>query len=183
MKKYLVCIVVVLTIFVVGPVCMSVQAEDEQFVQEILADIEENYASFHSVLQEVKELNPEEYEKMLDGIINEWENIKEQEREDPEGVLLRVNINEMEIKISILEHEYYLVKSKIEKGKIKKEMSRVLNELFDLKIEERKKVISELEGEIEKLKTELEGMTVNKEDSVEKKIKELTHAETDVFDW
>jgi DNA repair exonuclease SbcCD ATPase subunit len=163
------------------------EMEAQKAFQEALhmKEMEEHLKSKHKELQKVMEqLQSKEipiYNKVLQDLYGQWDNLKALEEENKELAQLSTEVKAIEIKLKLQEKEFKKLDDKNAKSKVKAELKGKLEKLFDLKVKKRQLEIDSLESEVDKLHDELNQIKRNKKQSIDMKLSQMT--EGDVFSW
>lgn len=80
-------------------------------------------------------------------------------------------------------HKYNTIKNSEEKKKLKDSLYKVLNKIFNYKIEMNKQEILTLANEVKRLEKRLNKQILKKERLIKKRMQEMLHNEEDEFEW
>jgi len=153
--------------------------ELEQKILDIIANTEPEEIQH---LKKLKETSPLEYEEIL---LNHWEEFKFLKRlkeENPEEFELIKKRQELERNSRKMVRMFRKSADENEKDKIKKDLTVVLYQLFDIRESEKEAEIFRLEKELEKMKKIVQQRKENKETIVESHLNRLLGAE-EYLEW
>jgi len=138
--------------------------------------------------EEVKELmllkkeNPIEFRKILIQRQYEIQRLSELKERDPERYEYKKKQQALERQSRQLVKKYRIGKDEKAKAKIKKELSSVLSQLFDLREKDREEEIKHLTEKLDHLKSVLAERKKKKQEIVERRVQEML-GEIDVLLW
>jgi len=139
--------------------------------EEVLASIKKNDPEFGKKLLELQEMAPAKYKMVLQmgrkmlGMAR-MEQDESMEKDAVRGLSLEFTSKELSLK--------YNKASDAEKKAIKEQLKGVLSELFDLKSKGQEQRVKHMEGEIGRLKKNLESRKANKAKIVDQRLDQMT---------
>lgn len=124
-------------------------------------------------LEKLKAKHPRLYMRALKEALKQKHRLEMLKEFDPERYELSEKILRLEIGTRNLALDYRETESKKEKEEIKKELKRILPELFDLKEKDREFELKRLEKQIDKLKDSMSERKKHKSEIIERHLNEL----------
>lgn len=146
----------------------------EDQIAKMMEFAKEYFPTFYSHSQEIKDINPEEYKKLIlerFPMIMELLGLKGKE---PELFNVVVKNIEMEDKSGYLSMKYIESSDETEKANIERELKTLLAELFPLKQKEEKIKADKMEEEVKKIRELIEQREANKDTIIQDRLNELT---------
>lgn len=150
--------------------------------EEILDRIKKENPEEAKELMMLKKEEPFEFRKILIQRQHELERLDELKERDPERYEQKVKQNSLERRGRQLAEKYRDSTDEKIKANIKKELSSVLNQLFDLREKDREMEIKHLTEKLNQLKSVLAERKKKKQEIVERRLQEML-GEIDVLLW
>ena len=133
-------------------------------------------------IQEIRNINPQVYKRIVFEGVHHWRHVMMLKSKDPEAYALIKKEMDYNKKLHSLMKQYKEAQDENKKKQLKSQISEVLNQLFDVRTQNRSKEISHLEEQVNQLKKMMEKRKANKKLIVERKIQEIT-GEMDGLQW
>lgn len=157
------------------------QVSEEQ-IKQFEAWLKTEDPDRYKEIQEIKGINPQVYKRIVFEGVNHWRHLMMIKSRDPEAYALMKKEMDYNKKLHSLMKQYKESKDENQKKQLKSQISEVVNQLFDVRTQNRSKEISHLEEQVNQLKKMMEKRKANKKLIVERKIQELT-GEMDGLQW
>lgn len=159
-----------------APIPFMDKKSEEQYLKTI-------DAATKAELEQIKEYDKEKYQELLmDAYFNSFNKpFFRIDKEESERLKRQEEMSKLEISTELLKQKY-LHASKGDKDNYKKTLSNLLYKLFDLKQQDKKNEIEELQSELEKLKKSISVRSKNRDKIVERRLQELI-GEDDYLEW
>lgn len=125
-------------------------------------------------LKALKSANPGEYHRRIVEILGVKRDLDLAKQQDPARYDLKLNEVKMEQKSHYLSEQYRRAKADEEKNGIRKELRTLLDQLFDVKEQNREAEVKRLEQELARLKSTMIERKRNKDQIVSIRLEELT---------
>ena len=155
--------------------------EDEK--ESVLARIKREHPEVYDWLLFVEIHNREQYTQITNELIKFERIMRLCEQHDPDRYQRLRAIQDLSFQERLLAEQYKKTKSEEEKRDLKiRIMREVLDKLFDLKLEERKVEVKELEDKLRKIKEEIAQREKRKKEILEQHFEEIT-GQLDYMQW
>ena len=150
------------------------EEEEKEYLKSLSPDLRAD-------LEEIKKINKERYFELLRETHFTRFNFPFMGKREKEEMEIEKKIAEYNISTELLGLKYQKAKDS-ERSKIKSDLIIKLGELFELKEQQRKMEVAQLQKDLEELKKSLEVRKNNKDAIVQKRLNELTGM-GDYLDW
>jgi len=140
-----------------------------------------DYRRIRDDLDSIRELNPEMLRLLRAEMPEGRETYRLFQKEPPDLAGIQGEIKAAEIRLRLLEGRYQREKDEEKKAEMVPVIREEIENLYDMKVEKRRMEIRFLEGEIQRLRNELDASVQNREESIGIKLKQITRG--DVFNW
>ena len=154
----------------------------EKIEKKVLEFLREHFPEKKAKLDKAKENNPRRYRKAIWKFSKKYLRLAKLKEKNPEQFKKIIKLEKLKYKTQKLGWEYRKSEDAAQRNGIKKELSKYLDEIFDLKHENQLKRIKKLEEKLNKLREKAEKRKKNKSAIIEKRIEKLT-GEGDDLDW
>jgi len=155
----------------------------EEEKERVLERIKREYPEVYDWILFVEIHNREQYAQIVAELVKFERMMRICEKYDPERYRRLRVIQDLSFQERLLAEQYKKTKSEEEKRELKtKIMKEVLDKLFDLKLEERKVEVKELEEKLRKIKGEISHREKSKKEILEQHFEEIT-GQLDYLQW
>lgn len=151
--------------------------------EEIFKWIEQHAPIWVSELKKLKKENPEEYEEELHHIAEHIGYLKEVQQRNPEMFERLIEVENLEINSWKIAEEIARTQDAETKKQLTTQLKNILEEIFEIRLQERMLEIQELEKEINEMKTLIEKRKTMKEKIIERHLMEMLSAHDEALGW
>ncbi len=133
-------------------------------------------------LDELKDIDINLYKNQLNHLYFEKMHLERIQEENPGRFKDALEIRKLDSESHQLSKDYRLEKDNSKKGEIEKRLKKILNELFDLRENEKKIEMERIEDKLNSLAEEINKRRENKKIIIENRFKQLTGQDR-VYEW
>ncbi len=133
-------------------------------------------------LDELKDIDINLYKNQLNHLYFEKMHLERIQEENPGRFKDAIEIRKLDSESHQLSKDYRLEKDNSKKGEIEKKLKKILDELFDLRENEKKIEMERIEDKLNSLDEEINKRRENKKIIVENRFKQLTGQDRD-YEW
>ncbi len=151
--------------------------------EEVLTWVEQYIPEAAQELRELKQEFPEDYDYELSFIAGTVEYLEEVKATHPAMFERLVKAEKLEYKSWRVAEEIAGIQDEEQKKQRTQELKQMLNEIFEIRLEERALEIQELEQELGELKSILEKRKAMKETIIERHVQELLSEHDEALSW
>jgi len=152
-------------------------------VNETMTWLEENAPEIVRDLDGIRAIDPELHAEMLMFASEEVAFAVELGAVDPEALAGFLKTARMEVHSEYLAVQYLATDDAGEKKRLKKELSALVVDIFDARMEELNAMIKDIEAELEELKATGEKRDKNRSKIIDRRINELLSSESEDLEW
>lgn len=136
----------------------------------------------YSEIQEMKSNNPEIYKRIVFEGVRHYSFLKMMQKKDPESYQRLLKEMKLDGKLRRLSKEYRDSKDEAKKKELKAQMKPVVEQLFDIRTQNREREVKEISKKVKQLQEMIQKRKTNKNTIIERKLQEVT-GEMQGMEW